>query len=752
MELSFGNPRCAPVLVTLLCGAPVTLNFVAGSPPILRVGVGLLLTAPIASAAKIITAAGERYISLLGADALQQLEVSEWLEFVSFCSASVLIKKLDEVLQVRTYLAGASFSLADIAAFAVVADLNRVDQPLNVRRWLGLCESRLPLEVADALASSASPLTAVAKGGKKEAAASAVASGKATKGGKGNPEAGAKPESTAGAGAKASLNIGGGGKDGAMPVLKEAVMGGVVTRFPPEPSGYLHIGHAKALLLNDYYARTYQGKLILRFDDTNPSKEKEEFELNIAADIAALGIKADFTSHTSDYFDVIEGHARRMISEGKAFMDNTPREAMQAERMALKESAHRGATPETNMRHFETMLLGGEAGSPWCLRMKMDMTSPNGTIRDPVIYRVNETPHHKTGTRYKAYPTYDFACPIVDSLEGVTHALRSSEYHDRDAQFYLMIEMLGIRKVHIQDFARLNFNYTLLSKRKLAWFVDNNKVDGWYDPRFPTVQGMLRRGLVVPALREFILNQGASIRPVTMEWDKFWAVNKKHIDPVAPRYTCIVDAARVLLRLSNGPAAVETRPQPFHMKNPDLGTKAVFYSSSIWLELDDVEAMAEGEEVTLMKWGNCFIRKIHKDAAGRVTGADGELHLAGDFKKTEKKVTWLADTPDLITVELVEYDYLITVPKLDEGDDFTKALNPTTELRIVALAEAQARTMQVGDIVQVERKGFYRCDRTYLGPGRPAVLFFIPDGKVKGLFNLAEKSATWAARVAAIRA
>lgn len=206
------------------------------------------------------------------------------------------------------------------------------------------------------------------------------------------------------------------------------------------------------------------------------------------------------------------------------------------------------------------------------------------------------------------------------------------------------------------------------------------------------------------------------------------------------------------------------------------GTKAVFYSAAVWLELEDVELMKEGEEITLMKWGNCFVRRILRDpATGRVTGVEGELHLEGDFKKTEKKVTWLADTPDAVSAELVEFDYLITVsagvqclcvrlttrlmdrratqvPKLDEGDDFQKALNPDTALRFAVMGEAQMRSLQAGDIVQIERKGYYRCDRVYLGPGRPAVLFCIPDGRVKGLFGLSEKRAAWVARLAAIGA
>lgn len=529
-----------------------------------------------------------------------------------------------------------------------------------------------------------------------------------------------------------------------MPLLDGGEMGKVVTRFPPEPSGYLHIGHVKAVLLNDYYARAYKGKLIIRFDDTNPSKEKEEYEQNIIKDLASLGVVGDVVTHTSDYFDMIEGYARKMIKEGKAFMDDTPREQMQAERMAMQNSKYRDVDADTNMSRFDVMLKGGEEGSKWCLRAKMNMQDPNGTCRDPVIYRANETPHHRTGTKYKAYPTYDFACPIVDAHEGVTHALRSSEYHDRDKQFYEMQDLLGVRRVIIQDFARLNFVYTLLSKRKLNWFVDNKIVDGWYDPRFPTVQGVLRRGVVVPALREFILSLGASKRIIDMEWDKFWATNKKHIDPIAHRYTALVKADSVPVNLSNysAPAgALATKLVPLHPKNVDAGNKSIFLHSNIFLEMEDVLLMKEGEEITLMKWGNAIIRKINRDAAGKVTSVDAELHLEGDVKKTEKKVTWLPNiaTEPAVKVMLNEFDYLITVPKLDEGDDFQKAINPMTKLETEMLGEAALRNVQAGDIIQLERKGFFRCDRAYLDAERPLVLFSIPDGKAKGLLGLADK-------------
>lgn len=477
------------------------------------------------------------------------------------------------------------------------------------------------------------------------------------------------------------------------------------------------------------------------------SKEKEEFEDNILSDLASLGIEYASISHTSDYFPVLETYARNFVLAGHAYMDDTPREEMQRQRMAREECAHRGASVEANLARFEAMLRGGAAGAPWCLRARMDMSDDNGTCRDPVLYRVNETPHHRTGTRFAAYPTYDFACPIVDALEGVTHAMRSSEYHDRDAQYHRLQAMLGVRHVVIADFSRLNFVYTLLSKRKLAWFVEHGRVEGWHDARFPTVQGILRRGMVVPALREFILAQGASKRDNEMEWDKFWAINKKHLDPVAPRYTALPARGLVPLVLRAGGAGVpgaggELRTAPLHAKNADVGVKAVLHTATVLLDAADAAAIADGEEVTLMKWGNVIARAVARDAAtGAPTRIDGELHLAGDHKATDKKLTWLPDAPaQTVAFTLTEFDHLIKTPNLDESADFEAALNPVTRLDLAMLGEPAMRTLKPGDIIQIERRGYARCDRAYVAPDRPGSLFLIPDGRVKGLAGLAERS------------
>jgi glutamyl-tRNA synthetase len=454
-------------------------------------------------------------------------------------------------------------------------------------------------------------------------------------------------------------------------------------------------------------------------------------------------------THTSDYFDLLGNIARDMISAGYAFMDDTPQEQMREERGNLIESSRRNEPVAENLARFTEMLLGSVEGKRWCMRAKIDMKNDNGTLRDPVMFRCNETPHHRTGTRFKAYPTYDFACPIIDSLEGVTHALRTSEYADRVAQYAWIQETLKVRKVHITEFSRLNFVFTLLSKRKLTWFADNNHVNGWFDPRFPTVQGVLRRGVTVAALREFIIGQGASKRVLDMEWDKFWATNKKHIDPVAPRFTAL--EKRVPLHLISGegvPSVPEVRAASLHPKNVAIGTKAVYYSSTLMIETVDAVTLATGEEITLMKWGNAIVRNILHDADGQVLRIDAELHLVGDFKKTEKKISWISGG-DLTTVSppvplrLEDFDFLITKPKLEEGEDFASFINPKTKWTVDAIGEPAMRGLQRNDIIQIERKGFYRVDEPALGE-KPMVLFAIPDGRLRAVGVQAE----WIAKAA----
>lgn len=451
-----------------------------------------------------------------------------------------------------------------------------------------------------------------------------------------------------------------------------------------------------------------------------------------------MGIKADKVSHTSDYFKELYEYCVQLIKEGNAYADDTLQEKMRDERMKGIPSERRDSSVEDNLARFEEMKKGTEEGQRWCIRAKMSVDDPNKAMRDPVIYRCSDEEHHRTGDEWNIYPTYDFCCPIVDAIEGVTHALRTTEYNDRDAQYQWFLKALRLRPVYNWGFARLNFVRTLLSKRKLTKIVDSGFVWGWDDPRMPTVRGVRRRGVTIPALREFILKQGPSKNIVNLDWYSFWATNKKYIDPIAARYTAIAEDAKVPVTVIGAREGVITEEKDKHAKYTNLGKKKVVFSSSIIMEQEDAASFAQDEEITLMNWGNAIVRKISHSinplakpsGFKTVTALELELHLQGDVKKTSKKVTWLSTDQNLIPVELVDFDYLITKDKLEEGDQLEDFLNPNTETRTKALADCNVAELKVDDIVQFDRKGYFRIDKAF-AHGEPAIAFQIPTGRGK---------------------
>lgn len=676
----------------------ITLTFDDGVAPTLL----LPNAAPVEGYLHILRELASHYahLGLSGADKDQSAQVNLYvsqgdnLALANFQTAAAIADNLDQHLALRTYLVGHAITAADVSIWAAVRasspaiGLVRKGLHKHLQRWFNHIDS-LPA-TSDALLQ--------------------LADAKAEK---------FKNKKTA-----AGFDL----------FLKDAQPGQVVTRFPPEPSGYLHVGHAKAAILNQYFARQYNGKLIIRFDDTNPSKEKDEFEQSIIEDLALLGIKGDVTTHTSDHFDTLYKYAIQMIQLGKAYADDTPQEQMRAERMDGIPSKRRDASIEENMTRFAEMSTGSADGRKWCLRAKISFDDPNKAMRDPVIYRCNpDVSHHRTGTTWKVYPTYDFACPVVDSIEGVTHALRTNEYRDRNPQYYWMLDALNLRKVDIWDFGRLNFVYTLLSKRKLQWFVDNGIVSGWDDPRFPTVRGIRRRGMTIETIQEFVLAQGPSQQIINMEWDNIWTINKRHLDPVVPRYVALDKEGIVKVSVKGAPKR-HTKDMPRHKKNAELGSKVTVFDDVVYVEQTDARSFGQGEEVTFMDWGNVIIDSKQTDAAGNVLSIEATAHLEGDFKKTKKKVTWLApssatdEAHALIEVELVDFDYLITKKKLEEEDNFADFVTPTSEFRSLALADHNVAALGQGAAIQFERKGYYVLDRKVGKEGRMEFIR-IPDGK-----------------------
>lgn len=522
-----------------------------------------------------------------------------------------------------------------------------------------------------------------------------------------------------------------------MEELEGAEMGKVVTRFPPEPSGYLHIGHAKACLLNSYYAKRYQGKMVLRFDDTNPKKSKEEYRINILKDMAALGVTYDSMTYTSDYFALLIEYAEKMITAGLAFVDVSSQDEITRLRGLLEPSACRDDSLEVNFQRWEKMKQATDEGKTYCLRAKIDYKNVNGTMRDPVIYRCAPEKHYRTGNDFNVYPTYNFACPIIDGIEGVTHALRSNEYHSSEEQYYWFLKNipdLSFRGVRIKDFSRISFGYTVMSKRKLQWFVDEGHVDSWTDPRFPTIQGMMRRGLSMEALKRFILSQGDSKKGVNMDINMLWALNKQIIDQKIPRFTSIRSDNIVPITITGMATETEQIEVPRHKLDESLGKKIVTRANKIYIDQEDAKAIVDGEEITLMNWGNCIINTVTKEN-GVVVSCTGTLNLAGDFKNTKKKLTWLpaVESAPLVNVDLVEYDTLVIEKDIPKDKEFKDFVNPKSKYVTPGFADANVTSLQIGDKLQFERLGYFILDAVSEDKKHYTFVQF-PDGHDKNLF------------------
>uniref|UniRef100_W4VRQ8 Bifunctional glutamate/proline--tRNA ligase n=1 Tax=Corethrella appendiculata TaxID=1370023 RepID=W4VRQ8_9DIPT len=638
---------------------------------------------------------------LYGKSPIERTQIDHWLTFslsYEYSSLAVNLAYLNKCLAPITFLVANKFTIADLAVFNELyhrwSDLKAIGIPNHVQRWYNLIIAQPSVEqVLKNLPQNA-----------KRSDKPVVQERK---------------------------------QEGKFIDLPGAEMGKVVVRFPPEASGYLHIGHAKAALLNQYYQQAFQGKLIMRFDDTNPAKENVHFEQVILGDLKMLEIEPDLFTHTSQYFDLMLQYCEQLMREGKAYVDDTEPEQMKDEREKKVESKNRSNSVEKNFQMWKEMVAGSAAGQKCCVRAKIDMQSPNGCMRDPTIYRCKNEPHPRTGTQYKVYPTYDFACPIVDAIENVTHTLRTMEYHDRDAQFYWFIDALKLRKPYIWEYSRLNMTNTVLSKRKLTWFVEEGLVDGWDDPRFPTVRGILRRGMTVAGLKEFIIAQGSSKSVVFMEWDKIWAFNKKVIDPIAPRYTALEAENRVTVYVAG--AKLEKTEVPTHPKNTEIGTKTVLLGPKIFIDYVDAIELKEGENATFINWGNLMIKKINKNSAGKITSIDAALNLEDkDFKKT-LKLTWLCELPqtEFPPTVCVYFDHIVSKPVLGKDEDFKQFIGHETRKDVQMLGDPELKKLKKGDIIQLQRRGYFKVDCAYQAPNEfssvesPVVLFSIPDGHTK---------------------
>ncbi len=501
--------------------------------------------------------------------------------------------------------------------------------------------------------------------------------------------------------------------------------GRVQTRFPPEPNGYLHIGHAKAICLSFNIAAEFSGQCFLRFDDTNPEAENSEFVAAIERDVRWLGFEWAKLTHASDYFPRLLELAIELINAGKAYVDSLSVTEIREYRGTLTEpgrpSPHRDRSVVENLELFEGMRRGDFEEGEHVLRAKIDMASPNMNLRDPTLYRIRKVPHQRTGDTWCIYPMYDFAHTLSDALEGTTHSLCSLEFEDHRPLYSWLIEQLPVPHHPEQiEFSRLNLMYTVMSKRKLKQLVDEGHVDGWDDPRMPTLSGMRRRGYRPAAIRDFIGRIGITKKDHLIELGSLESAVRDDLNEHAPRRFAVLRPLTVVIE--NYPDGEEGLEAANHPNRPELGSREVPFSREIYIERDDFmeeppgkfRRLAPGREVRLRYAYIIKCEEVIKDVSGEVT----ELRCSYDpetrsgSKQSQRKVKgtihWVS-ARHAARAEVRLYDRLFRVSTPDRGDgNFTDNLNPDSLERLseVALEPAVAQALP-GEFFQFERQGYF---------------------------------------------
>ena len=514
--------------------------------------------------------------------------------------------------------------------------------------------------------------------------------------------------------------------------LSDGVYDHVQTRFPPEPNGYLHIGHAKAICIDFGNAKKYGGTCNLRLDDTNPSKEDVEYVDAICEDIKWLGFQWDKLLYASDYFDDIYECAIKLIKMGKAYVDDLSADEIREYRGTLtepgKESPYRTRTVEENLDLFARMTDGEFENGARVLRAKIDMASPNLNMRDPIIYRIMHQAHHRTGDKWCVYPMYDFAHPISDTVEGVTHSLCSLEFEDHRPLYDWFLRELGFEKPSRQiEFARMNLNYTLTSKRKCLKLVNDKIVSGWDDPRMGTLCGMRRRGYPSAAIRDFCDKIGVAKANSVIDFSLLEFCVRENLNENAPRAMAVLRPVKLIIdNYPDGKSEeleVEINPQ-----KPELGTKKVRFSKNLWIESDDFMEEAPkkyfrlslGKEVRLKSAYYVTATSCIKDENGNVT----EIHAtydpetrggdAPDGRKVKGTIHWVsADFSKDATVNLYERLFNVENPS-DESKvgSFEENLNPNSaETLENCKIEGSLTGLKPGDTFQFLRLGYFCVDK-----------------------------------------
>ncbi|HYL92111.1 MAG TPA: glutamine--tRNA ligase/YqeY domain fusion protein [Alphaproteobacteria bacterium] len=506
--------------------------------------------------------------------------------------------------------------------------------------------------------------------------------------------------------------------------------GRVWTRFPPEPNGYLHIGHAKAICLDFGLADEFGGGTNLRFDDTNPEKEETEYVDSIMADVRWLGFQWENVFYASDYFDQLYAWAVQLIKAGKAYVCDLSADEVRKYRGTLtepgKESPFRNRSVDENLSLFERMKAGEFPDGSRTVRAKIDMASPNLNMRDPVMYRILHAEHHRTGAKWCIYPTYDFAHGQSDSLEKITHSMCTLEFEDHRPLYNWYIQALGIFPSQQIEFDRLSLTYTLLSKRKLLQLVQNNSVRGWDDPRMPTLSGIRRRGYTPEALRNFCANIGVTKTNGTLELAMLEHFVREDLNKRAQRVMAVLRPLKVVI--DNYPEnQTEEMDAVNNPEDPAAGARKVPFSRVLYIEQDDFREvppkgyfrLSPGKEVRLRYGYFITAQSVVKNAQGEIT----EVHCtydpatrggnAPDGRKVKSTIHWVS-AAHALSAEVRIYDNLFAKPDpndVPDGQDFTANLNPNSlETISAARLEPSLAKAKAGDRYQFERLGYFCVD------------------------------------------
>ncbi|CAE6921490.1 COG0008 Glutamyl- and glutaminyl-tRNA synthetases [Vibrio sp. B1ASS3] len=502
----------------------------------------------------------------------------------------------------------------------------------------------------------------------------------------------------------------------------------VHTRFPPEPNGYLHIGHAKSICLNFGIAQDYQGQCNLRFDDTNPEKEDIEYVESIKKDVNWLGFEWDGeVCYSSNYFDKLYEYAIELINKGLAYVDELSPEQIREYRGTLtapgKPSPYRDRPVEENLALFEKMRAGEFEEGKACLRAKIDMGSSFMVMRDPVIYRVRFATHHQTGDKWCIYPMYDFTHCISDALEGITHSICTLEFMDNRRLYDWVLDNITIDcRPHQYEFSRLNLEYTVMSKRKLNQLVTEKLVDGWDDPRMPTVSGLRRRGFTSASIREFCKRIGVTKQENMIEFGSLESCIRDDLNENAPRAMAVLDPVKIVIE-NFEEGAVETLTIANHPNKPEMGEREVPFTREVWIEREDFREEANkkykrlvlGKEVRLRGAYVIKAERIEKDAEGNITTIfctyDAETlgKNPADGRKVKGVIHWVS-ADKALPAEIRMYDRLFTVPNPAAADDFAATINPESLVVLNGFVEPSLANAEAETGYQFERMGYFCAD------------------------------------------